>query len=134
MTTSDNHTAVLVVDDDQGVCDVMAMTVEGAGYDALKARSGEAALEIVRSRGADLALVVLDMQLEGLDGPSTWLAIHAVRADLPFLLVSGDSLESVQTALAARDISGDDPAIKDFLKKPFLPCDLQDAVREALGD
>ena len=133
MTTSDNHGTVLVVDDDKGVCDVMAMTIEGAGYEAVKARSGEDALEIVRSRGEDLDLVVLDMTMEGLDGPSTWIAIHALQTQLPFVLVSGDPGESVRAALASQDIRPDDPTIMSFLKKPFLPCDLQDAVREALG-
>ena len=100
MTTSDNHGTVLVVDDDKGVCDVMAMTIEGAGYDAVKARSGEDAVEIVRDRGEDLDLVVLDMTMEGLDGPSTWIAIHALQTELPFVLVSGDPSDSVRAALA----------------------------------
>lgn len=134
MSTSADPNAVLVVDDDKGVCDVMAMTIEGAGYDALKARSGEEALAIVREQGKNLALVVLDMQMEGLDGPGTWIAIHALQTELPFVLVSGDQGDVVRQALTAHDIRPDDPTIRSFLKKPFLPCDLQDAVREALGD
>ena len=134
MSTPDNPSAVLVVDDDKGVCDVMAMTIEGAGYDALKARNGEEAVEIVRSRGGDLSLVVLDMTMEGLDGPNTWIQIHALQTELPFVLVSGDSSDAVRAALTSHDIRPDDPTIRSFLKKPFLPCDLQDAVREALGD
>lgn len=134
MSTPESPSAVLVVDDDKGVCDVMAMTIQGAGYDALKARNGEEALEIVRTREGDLSLVVLDMTMDGLDGPNTWLAIHALRTELPFVLVSGDSSDAVRAALRAHDIRPDDPTIRSFLKKPFLPCDLQDAVREALGD
>lgn len=133
MTTPDNQSAVLIVDDDKGVCDVMAMTVEGAGYEALKARSGEEAVDIVRDRGDALSLVVLDMAMEGMDGPHTWLAIHALHTELPFVLVSGDSGDTVRAALNAHDIRPDDPTIKSFLKKPFLPCDLRDAVLEALG-
>ena len=49
------------------------------------------------------------------------------------MLVSGDPGESVRAALASQDIRPDDPTIMSFLKKPFLPCDLQDAVQEALG-
>jgi len=133
VTTPDNHSTVLVVDDDKGVCDVMAMTIEGAGYDAVKAFRGEEAVEIVRSRGAELSLVVLDMTMEGLDGPNTWLAMHALQTELPFVLVSGDPSDQVRAALNSQGIRPDDPTIKGFLKKPFLPCDLQDAVREALG-
>ena len=134
MTTPDNHRTVLIVDDDKGVCDVMAMTIEGAGYQTVKARSGEQAVEVVESRGDDFALVVLDMTMEGLDGASTWLAIHALQIELPFVLVSGDPGEAVRAALNSQGIRPDDPTIRSFLKKPFLPCDLQDAVREALGE
>ena len=77
MTTPDHPSTVLVVDDDKGVCDVMAMTIEGAGYETVKARNGEKAVEVVEGRGGELALVVLDMTMDGLDGPSspsTWSA------------------------------------------------------------
>lgn len=134
MTTPDDPSTVLIVDDDRGVCDVMAMTVEGAGYGTIKALNGEEAVEVVRDQGARLSLVVLDMTMEGLDGASTWLAIHALQTELRFVLVSGDSGEAVRAALASQGIRGDDPTIRCFLKKPFLPCDLQDAVREALGE
>jgi CheY-like chemotaxis protein len=134
VTTPDHPSTVLVVDDDKGVCDVMAMTIEGAGYETIKARSGEKAIEVVEGRGGELALVVLDMTMQGLDGPNTWLAIHALRTELPFLLVSGDPSDSVRAALNSQGIRPDDPTIRSFLKKPFLPCDLQDAVREALGE
>lgn len=134
MTTPDHPSTVLVVDDDKGVCDVMAMTIQGAGYETVKARNGEKAVEVVEGRGGELALVVLDMTMDGLDGPSTWLAIHALQTELPFVLVSGDHSDSVRAALNSQGIRSDDPTIRSFLKKPFLPCDLQDAVREALGD
>lgn len=131
-TPSENRT-VLVVDDDTGVCDVMAMTIEGAGYDALKARNGEEAIEIARGRASDLVLVVLDMGMEGLGGPATWRAIHEIRQDLPFLFVSGDREDDVRAALATAQVPADHPSMRGILKKPFLPCDLRDKVKEALG-
>ena len=133
MPTPEPTGTILVVDDDKGVCDVMAMTIQGSGYEAVKAASGEEAIEIVKSRGADLVLVVLDMTMDGLGGPGTWLAVHALHTELPFVLVSGDQMDSVRAALESAAIRADDPTIKGFLKKPFLPCDLQDAVRQALG-
>lgn len=131
-TTPDNR-MVLVVDDDTGVRDVMAMTIEGAGYDALKARNGEEAIRIARGRAADLVLVVLDMSMEGLGGPATWRAIHAIRGDIPFLFVSGDQEDDVRAALTTADMPADDPSMRGILKKPFLPCDLQDKLKEVLG-
>lgn len=67
---------VLVVDDEPVTREVAQIMITRAGHKALAAESGEAALDLLAQRPADL--VLLDMQMPGLDGIETADAIRAM--------------------------------------------------------
>lgn len=57
---------ILVVEDDADTLELVAMSLDQAGYEVLRARSAEAALELL---GGDLpALILTDVDLPGLSG------------------------------------------------------------------
>ena len=57
---------ILVVDDDEGVRDSIAMTLEYEGYECIFARSGQEGLDKIASECPDL--VLLDIKMPGMDG------------------------------------------------------------------
>jgi two-component system response regulator FlrC len=60
-------TCILIVDDDAGIRDTMHEFIGMSGYEAMAAGSAEEALEILKTKQADV--VISDISLPGMDGP-----------------------------------------------------------------
>jgi CheY-like chemotaxis protein len=118
---------VLVVDDDEAVLELAGEFLERAGLAVVAAGGGRDALAIIRAEsGAEIAAVVLDLAMPDLDGRDTLLEIRRLRPDLPVVLASGFG-EDVGAERAADD------EIAAFLRKPYEPDDLVEAIRTALS-
>jgi len=108
------HHHIIVVDDQADIGAVMRAGLEEFGhYRVSTAVSGDAALPLFDRDRPDL--VVLDAVLPGMSGIE--LAVHAVRRDIPVLLMTGEA------AMQARLQSAGWP----HLRKPFH---LKDLVAE----
>jgi two-component system cell cycle sensor histidine kinase/response regulator CckA len=118
---------VLVVDDDEGVLDLTRQTLQRAGLEALAARDGREALTRFRERAGDVGLILLDRTMPGASGEEIFDQLRRCDPDVPIVLFSGYSQESMGEQFAGRDLAG-------FLQKPFLPAALLRKVREILGD
>ena len=82
---------VLVVDDDADVRRVLCALLKSAGYRALEASDGDAALEIAVEQGPDL--ILMDLVLPGRSGLATIQALSADQrtAHIPVIVVSAVS-------------------------------------------
>jgi CheY-like chemotaxis protein len=101
--------AILVVDDDPAMRAYIVTSLAPLWPCLLEAATGDQALELLAaSDPGDVALVISDVVMPGLDGLALRAAIHALPgyADLPVLLVTGE---------AALDPVADGPV----LRKPF---------------
>ncbi len=116
---------VLVVDDDDGVRELTQDTLERAGLDVLCARDGREAVAVVRHHADAIDLVLLDRTMPASSGEEVFDEIRRLRPDVPIVLVSGYSQDSVRDQFAGRDLAG-------FLHKPFLSGTLLLKVRELL--
>ena len=116
---------VLVADDDEGACELMAETLERAGFSVLRAEDGAQAVEIFREHAEAIRLVVLDRTMPGESGAEALEDIRRIRPDVPVLLVSGYSQESSAQRFAGMHVDG-------FLQKPFLPETLLERIRALL--
>lgn len=114
--------AVLVVEDDAEILDLIGMYLAREGYAVVRAASGGAALAAVERQPLDL--VVLDLMLPDLDGMEVLRRIVA-RHDLPVLIVSarGD---------VADRVAGLRSGAEDYVVKPFAPEELVARVRALL--
>jgi len=116
---------ILVVDDEPLVRMVAERFLSRGGYTVVTADGGDAALEILRRRGAEIDLVLLDLTMPGKRGPQVVAALRAFLPELPVLITSGYSEESVTHAAWAQAVQG-------FLAKPFDRKALMAAVAAAL--
>jgi len=114
---------VLVVDDEEAVCDVIATVLEQAGYSVEKAVGGQEALEKIRRRPP--ALVILDMMMPGMSGCEVYEALRRDRLarDIPVVITSAG--RDVLASLRELGASG-------RLAKPFLIDDLVRLVEKCL--
>jgi signal transduction histidine kinase/HAMP domain-containing protein/CheY-like chemotaxis protein len=86
---------VLIVDDD--VRNVFALTsvLEGYGMDVLYAEDGQVGIDILQ-RNTDVALVLMDVMMPGLDGYATTEAIRRMPqfTDLPIIVITAKVMKS----------------------------------------
>lgn len=123
------HTAprVLVVDDDDAIRSVLdiALGLVG-GFDVTDASSGVEALDIVAQQSFDV--IVLDVMMPGLDGPSTLERLRATpdAADVPVVFLTAKAQPHERRELESLGARG-------VISKPFDPLTLADDIRALAG-
>jgi len=113
---------VLVVDDEQRIVRFVRLHFEAKGARVIQAHDGRAAVELVREQLPDL--VVLDVQMPGMDGFETLRRIREV-SDVPVIMLT------VQADEADR-IRGLDLGADDYMGKPFGPGELVSRAQAVL--
>jgi DNA-binding response OmpR family regulator len=101
---------VLVIEDDEGLADVLARGLADAGHDVAVRRTGPDGVAAAMAGPFDA--VVLDWMLPGQDGPSVCRELRARGNHTPVLMLTARH--------AVRDrIGGLDAGADDYLTKPF---------------
>jgi len=103
---------ILVVDDEQDICELISGILSDEGYDARTAHSSSEALSAIAARRP--SLIILDIWLQGsdLDGLEVLDRIKASDPSLPVIIISGHG--NVETAVSAIKRGA-----YDFIEKPF---------------
>ena len=114
--------AILIIEDDADNRQMLASVVAIMGYEIIAAESGEQALRMLAER-PDVALVVSDIRLPGMDGISF-----------------GDALRERHPSIKVAYVTGDDAAAEDAIHKgavamlkPYNFSVLTRVIVEALG-
>jgi two-component system OmpR family response regulator len=113
---------ILIVDDDPAIRDVVRFALTRAGFEAMEAADGPAALDAFAAAAPDL--VVLDVLLPGLDGIEVCRELRR-RSSVPILFLS--SKEDEVDRVVGLELGGD-----DYIGKPFSPRELVARVRALL--
>jgi len=114
---------ILLVDDDNAVREVTRALLDDLGYRVLESGSGGAALDLL-AREPNVALLVVDFAMPGMNGAELARQIQAKRPTLPILFVTGFA---DRTALAHVDEA-------HIIRKPLAEDELASKVRLALAD
>ncbi len=116
---------ILVVDDDPQIRRVMRATLTAHGYEVSDSRTGEEALERLRSETHDL--VLLDMNMPGMGGVEACRTIrqgrHGSELAIIMLTVRNTEKDKVDALNAGAD---------DYVTKPFSMPELLARIRAAL--
>jgi CheY-like chemotaxis protein len=119
---------VLVVDDDPMLLEVLKACLQRSHFEVQTANDGEEGLELFKTQGAGLALVVCDVDMPRMDGIEMAREVRKLNAGMPILLMSGDEESAAQ---GIRRIG--DSLAPAFLKKPFRLAEFTRRVQERLG-
>ncbi|HEU5394773.1 MAG TPA: sigma-54 dependent transcriptional regulator [Candidatus Methylomirabilis sp.] len=106
----------LVVDDEENMVHVLTTLLAQEGFGVTAARTGEEALERIRSEVVDL--VLLDVRLPGRDGIEVLEAVKGQRPDCGVLMMT--AFGSVESAVAALRAGADDYLVKPFRAEEVL--------------
>lgn len=115
---------ILVVEDDQGIRDLIALRLIGVGHSVVSIADGGQALDQV-DRFGEPDVYVLDVGLPDIDGFRLLGRLREAGRDAPTLFLSAD------TNLSARQLGAAMGA--QYLTKPFVGKALIDAVAVAVG-
>lgn len=116
---------VLLVEDEDGVRMSGVRLLQSRGYVVHEASSGIEALELFREQGDDIDIIVSDVVMPEMDGPTLLGEVRKLRPDVKFVFVSGYAEDAFARNLPAEEQFG-------FLPKPFTLKQLATVVRETL--
>jgi two-component system response regulator HydG len=106
---------VLIVDDEETICEALSAWLTKAGYHVETALSGSAALTLLAQRQFDLYL--LDIKMPGMDGLDLLAKIREIQPDAVVIMMTAHG--SIQTAVEAMKRGAG-----EYLCKPFDPDEL----------
>ncbi|MFQ6115667.1 MAG: sigma-54-dependent transcriptional regulator, partial [bacterium] len=116
--------AILVVDDDKNICKMIEINLrKERSYTVKSATNGEACLKIVRESPPDL--VLLDIQMPGIDGIETLKRIRETEPIIPVVMMSAHG--TIEKAVQSMKLGA-----YDFITKPFASDRLLVTVNNAL--
>jgi len=117
---------ILLVEDEEAVRSFAARALRMRGYNVLEAGGGEEALEIVQAGEQKIDLVITDVVMPNMDGPTMVRHVKALKPGLAVIFMSGYAEE----AFRRNDQSSEDI---HFLPKPFGLKQLAAKVKEVLS-
>ncbi|MBI1208712.1 MAG: response regulator [Azospirillum sp.] len=123
---SDMKKKVLTVDDSRTMREMVAFTLEQAGYEVLAATDGQDALSLLE--GNDVDLVIADLHMPVMDGLSLLRRLRAMpsRRSMPILMLTTEADERKKQEGRAAGATG-------WLVKPFDPGRLVSVVQRVCG-
>ncbi len=112
--------SVLLVDDEVSYVDVLARRLSKRGIEACPATSGQQAIQILRTRDFDVA--VIDLKMERMDGLELLKVLKKLVPEMQVIILSGHGgeAEARQSILAGA---------YDYIVKP---CELTDLVEKII--
>jgi two-component system nitrogen regulation response regulator NtrX len=102
--------AILIVDDEESICQTLGGILKDEGHDVVTAASGEEALRLVDEDPPNL--VLLDIWLPGIDGIEVLKVIKAGHPQVQVIIMSGHG--TIETAVKATRLGA-----FDFIEKPL---------------
>lgn len=122
MENNNIDTKILIVDDDENICRLLALYLERAGFGSVICNDGETAISKLSETGFDA--IILDVMMPEMDGFEV-LSEMRKFTDTPVIMLSarGESGDR---------ITGLDCGADDYITKPFEPQELIARVKAVL--
>jgi two-component system, cell cycle sensor histidine kinase and response regulator CckA len=116
---------VLLVEDEDPVRMFSARALRNKGYTVLEAKSGEAALKIIASGGEPIDLIITDVVMPRMDGPTLIKQVREAMPEVKVIFISGYTEDTFRKRL-------DNEQGIHFLAKPFSLKQLATKVKEVM--
>jgi two-component system, cell cycle sensor histidine kinase and response regulator CckA len=117
---------ILLVEDEEGLRALNARGLASRGYTVLEAGNGVEAIEVLEGRSGEIDLVVSDVVMPEMDGPTLLKELRRRKPDMKIIFVSGYAEDAFEKNLP-------EPGQFAFLPKPFTLKQLVAAVKETMA-
>jgi len=117
---------ILLIDDEEIICDVAADMLRAMGYHVVTASSGEEALTYYSRYGHEIDLVIVDMVMPKMDGAECFRKLKEIDPNVRAILSTGYAMsDRVQEVLNS--------GMKGFVQKPYSLDQLSAAVHRVIA-
>lgn len=120
------HERILLVEDEDSVRAFSARALRATGYEVFEAASGDEALEVLEDINYEIDLMISDVVMPEMDGPTLLGEVRQKMPMLKVIFVSGYAEESVRQDIA-------DNQSVEFLPKPYSLDQINSKVKDVLG-
>ena len=117
-----DNNKILIIDDEVSIIKALEMILTFEGYKIYSATSANEGLKILENE--DIAAVLLDIRMEGMDGIICLEKIKERWPEIPVIMISG--VATIDHAITAIK-----KGAFDFIAKPFKPKDLRAVIAKA---
>jgi len=117
---------ILLVEDEEGLRSLNARGLRSRGYNVIEASNGVEALEALDAENGAVDLVVSDVVMPEMDGPTLLKTMRERNPDLKIIFVSGYAEDAFEKSLPENEQFA-------FLPKPFTLSKLVEAVKETMS-
>jgi two-component system cell cycle sensor histidine kinase/response regulator CckA len=117
---------ILLVEDEDGLRSLNARGLRSRGYTVIEAANGVEALEALEQEGGSVDLVVSDVVMPEMDGPTMLAEMRKTNPDLKIIFVSGYAEDAFEKSLPEGQQF-------NFLPKPFTLSQLVGEVKETMN-
>jgi two-component system cell cycle sensor histidine kinase/response regulator CckA len=116
---------ILLVEDEDAVRVFSSRALRNKGYNILEARSGEEALEVLAREGANVDLIVSDVVMPQMDGPTMYKHVREKWPEIKVIFVSGYTEDRLREQFTSGETIY-------FLPKPFTLKQLAGKVKDVM--
>ncbi|MDR3486734.1 MAG: response regulator [Bradyrhizobium sp.] len=116
---------ILLVEDEEGLRSLNARGLRSRGYSVIEASNGIEAMEALEQKNGAVDLVVSDVVMPEMDGPTLLKSMRGRNPDLKIIFVSGYAEDAFEKSLPENQQFA-------FLPKPFTLSQLVAAVKETM--
>jgi two-component system cell cycle sensor histidine kinase/response regulator CckA len=117
---------ILLVEDEEGLRSLNARGLRSRGYSVIEASNGIEALEALEEKNGAVDLVVSDVVMPEMDGPTLLKAMRERNPDLKIIFVSGYAEDAFEKSMPENQQFA-------FLPKPFALAALVAKVKETMA-
>jgi anti-anti-sigma factor len=117
---------VLVADDEAAVQSVLAAGLRRAGFKVWLAADGDQAVDLYRRHRNEIAVVLLDVEMPGMDGPHTLLALHKLCPAIRCCFMTGNPSDYTEETLRCL-------GAERVFRKPFALTEVFDTLNQLTG-
>jgi len=115
---------ILVIDDEEGIRNLLDTLLDRKGYDVILADNGQKGLEVFRRERPDI--VVLDLKMPGMDGLTVLQQIRHLDPTQPVIILTGAGTPEMEQQVMALGVT-------DFVEKEFSLHGLGDSLKRLLA-
>jgi DNA-binding NtrC family response regulator len=117
---------ILMVEDEEGLRGAIAKMLRKKGLSVIEASDGWAAINLIRSRGEEIDLMLLDLTIPGASSPEVFTEAQRVRPEIKVILTTAYGREAAGNSFDA-------PQLKGYIRKPYQFADLVQLLGESLS-
>lgn len=118
-----SHIRILIIDDDQDICEYMKTMLEATGYGVDTLQDPTKAVDQIRD--TEYHLLIVDLMMPRMDGIELIQRIRKVDSDVAVVVFTG--YPSVETAVDALKLN-----VSDYVRKPFDHEEFREKIVEVL--